>query len=844
MEIRKLKVNHIENPVGYCLDHLHLTWKVTNVHAKTDTWTRVLIAEDMDFSKIILDTGKMAETGRSYYDAEIKRQPYTRYYWKVIIQAGDEYSESKISFFETAKEQEDWDAEWIGIVEEQETMPFIYRTFMVNKKVKKARLYCTGYGLYELYLDKCKQGEEYLLPGYHAYDLMQEYQTYDLTELLTIGNHTIGFLLGDGWYKGRFVFDGGYRNLYGSQKMTIGELHIVYVDDTEEIIGTDACWKAKETPIMENGIYDGETIDFTRECRSLEVKEITCGKNLLVARMNPPIHAVETFPVKELIKTPKGEWVLDFGESVTGWTEFVLSDNCGEEISLTYGEILQEGNFYNDNLRTAKAEFRIRGKVQGKVRPHFTYYGFRYVKVEGIRKPEPRNFTAVRLMSDIPVTGHITTGIEKVNRLIENSLRSQKCNFLDIPTDCPQRDERMGWTGDIAVYAQTACFHMETAAFLNHYMMNLIREQQLTDGAVPFFVPRPKPERHDGINPFLVTEGASVWGDAAAIIPWKLYEHYQDKKMLQLHYESMCSWVNYVTKRSNENEVPYLWQNDRQLGDWLALDNGDLHNPIGLTDPQLIASAYYYHSVELCEKAAEVLNVETERKKWQELKRNIKAAFIAEYLKEDGELKSEQTQTSYILILYFGLYHENQKSVLKKGLKNSIEKYGYHLSTGFAGTHLLCPALSDNGMNEVAYTLLLNEDYPGWLHEVNLGATTVWERWNSIGVDGKISPDGMNSLNHYAYGSVVGWIYQYVCGFRLDKDGALVIRPMPDARLKSADGMIETVYGICRSKWEYHEDQSISYLFDIPFQAKIKVVLPNGDEHLLESGIHMINTIN
>lgn len=842
MKIKELKVNYIENPIGYRLDHIHLSWKVVDTREKNDVWTQVLIADDENFKNLLFDSGKMSQYGQPFYDANLELQPYTRYFWKVLIQAGTDVSESSIAFFETAKMKESWQAEFIGARKEDRAMPFIYKEIKIEKQVKKARIYCTGHGLYELYIDGKKQGTEYLLPGYHSYDLLQEYQTFDISDFLSTGIHTIGFMLGEGWYKGRFVFDGGYSNLYGNQKEVISEIHIYYEDDTEEIIGTNKEWKGKETQVLENGIYDGEVIDFDYVCKNLEIEECVADKSLLTERLNPRIHAVETYPVKQILKTAKGEWVIDFGEMITGWVEFIMPDEHDTEICLTYSEIMQENNFYRDNLRTAKAEFRTRGNSRGSIRPHFTYFGFRYVKVDGINEPKAENFIAVRLMSDVPITGEIKTSNEKVNKLIDNSLRSQKCNFLDIPTDCPQRDERMGWTGDIAVYAETASFHMETTAFLHHYMMNLIPEEKLTKGAVPFFVPRPKVEPHEGVNLFLVTEGATTWGDVATVIPWTLYRYFRDIEMLKIHYECMSDWVNYITERTKENKTPYLWQNDNHLGDWLALDNGNIHNPIGATNSQFIASANYYNSVGLCANVAKVLRLEEDYKTWTDLRIHIKDAFLKEYLDENGDIKGERTQTAYALLLSFGIYDEKSKSILEAGLRRTLKEYNNHLSTGFAATHLLCPALSENGMNDLAYTLLLNEDYPSWLNEINLGATTIWERWNSIDADGRISPEGMNSLNHYAYGSIVGWIYQYVCGFRWDENGDLFLNPMPDERLKYAEGKIECIYGTCKSKWEYQKNGGIMYTFEIPFQAKVKVVLPYYGEYILGSGIHTIRT--
>lgn len=842
MRIDDLKTNHMKNPIGYGYDHLHFTWKVWDTEEKTDKWTRIQVSGNKDFSDMVLDTGEMERYGRIFYDADIPLLPKTRYYWRVLVKGEREEAESESAYFETGKMEEPWEADFIAVEKEGEAMPFLYKEFEVSGEVERAVLYCMGHGLYEPYLNGEHVGGEYLLPGYHAYDFLWEYQTFDLTGYVKKGTCVLGFLLGEGWYKGRFVFEGGYQNLYGNQKKVIGELHITYRDGSRQVICTDDSWKAEESPVLENNIYDGEHICIGAEKKELQVEKLRGNKALLKERLNPPIHKVETLLVQKIITTPRGECVLDFGETITGWVEFSLREKTNQEVVLSFGEVLQDGCFYRDNLRTAKAEFRVSGYSKERIRPHFTFFGFRYVKVEGIEKVRREDFMAFRLMSDIDVTGSIDTGDEKVNRLIGNTLRSQKCNFLDIPTDCPQRDERMGWTGDIAAYADAAAFHMYVPGFLHHYMENLMLEQKELGGSVPFFVPRPKPDYHEGMNPFLYTHGACGWGDAAAIVPWTVYQHYGDKGMLEREYESMCGWADYVARRTQENKIPFLWQNDRQLGDWLALDNGNVHNPIGRTDPELLASVYHYHSVCLCKKAAAELGKEQDKRKWEKLAAQIKDAFIREYLDEGGELKGEKTQTAYALLLMWGLYKPHRKDVLTAGLKRTLAEYDNHLSTGFIGTGVLCPALSENGMNELAYTVFLQEDYPGWLREVKLGATTIWERWNSMDENGKINEEGMNSFNHYAYGNIVGWIYRYVCGFRWDEENRFYIGPMPDARLKRVKGSCCNVLGEFTSQWEVKEDGSTVYTVTVPFQAKVPLVLPDGQRYMLEAGKHTFRT--
>lgn len=834
MRIVNLCTNHLVEPLGYNFKSLHLSWNVEDAQGSTDKSTKVVICEDEKFENVVYESDEYVGYGMPYMDIDISLRPETRYYWKVTIRdAVTTASES--TWFETGKEN-NWQAQWIGVKNETESMPEIYRYFNADKKIKKARLYAYGLGLYEVYINGNKLGNEYLSPGYHSYDLMMEYQTFEATDVICTGENKLSFILGEGWYKGRFVFEGGFENIYGENKCVIAELHITYEDGTVEKIFTDEQFKAKETAIKSNNIYDGEVIDETQPLKEMSVVTYDMSKKLLEARINPPIRAVEEIEAKSLIISEKDEIIIDFGEIITGWVVFNLKDEGNYNIKLQYGEVLQDGCFYNENLRTAKQEFIYRGLGNKQnVRPHFTYYGFRYVKVEGIKDIDINDFTAWRIMSDISATGKIITSNEDVNKLIENSVRSQKCNFLDIPTDCPQRDERMGWTGDICIFATTAYANMECSAFIHNYMVNMKKEQELMNGSIPFFVPYPKIKPFDGINPFLVTNGASVWGDAATVVPWELYVHNKDIKMLEEHYVTMRAWIEYTAKRVAENQKNYLWQNDMHLGDWLALDNGNIHNPIGATDPNFIASAYFYLSVMNGYKAAKKLGYTEDMQKFAAIADNIKDAFLAEYLEENGKLKKDETQTGYAVILAFGLYKEEMLPAIRERFKKVMEDYDNHLSTGFVGTRYLCDALSICGMNDMAYTLLLNDDYPSWLREVKMGATTIWERWNSLEDDGHISGTGMNSLNHYAYGCVVGWMYEYMCGFRYDEDGNLYINPMPDKRIPEVYAEYMTVFGKIILKYKY-TSENIKFNVTVPFQAKTKLILPDGREMSLETG--------
>ena len=836
MYISRLRVNHKKNPLGFNLAKIHLSWEVKAVCGKWAVETRIIVSESSNMEKLVYDSGVQENYHENQMLVSFDLKPRTRYYWQVEVKddKGD-CAKSNPAWFETGKLQESWTAKWIGTEENEKRMPLLYKEFELKEKPESVRWHVCGLGLYEAYVNEKKAGREFLMPGYHCYDSFLEYQTLDVTELLSQGKNKIAVLLGEGWYKGRFGFDGDYRNLYGNQKKCIGELHIRYANGQEECIVTDSSWKAEESSICENGIYDGEHIDETLEHKMLSVEEIEETRPL-VERFNPRIHKVEEFqPVS--VKQEDEALLLDFGETVTGWVEITGAFETGQKVMMQYGEVLQKGRFYRDNLRTAKAEFTYVSKGKGEtIRPHFTYYGFRYVKIKGLNPEKEYKFIAYRIMSDIERTGWVATDHDKVNHLLENTLRSQKCNFLDIPTDCPQRDERMGWTGDAGIFASTACFHMDSGSFFHHYMKNMQAEQEKCNGAIPFFVPRPKVKKEEHTNPFYLDSGAAVWGDAATLIPWRLYQFYGDKAMLEEQYPVMKAWVDYEYERTKENEIPYLWQNDRQLGDWLALDNGNINNPIGKTDSGFIASVYHYWSTKMVKEAAESLGLE-ESKVYAEREKEIRNAILNYYF-PDKKFCLEYTQTACALLLYLKLYPEGEREVITAKLAELLKKNNGHLNTGFVGTPILCMALSENGQNQLAYDLLLNEDYPGWLHEVNLGATTVWERWNSLEEDGSISGTGMNSLNHYAYGSIAEWIYRYMCGLNpsIGEAGKMTIYPMPGQRLKKAEGSWRSVFGKYVCAWNWKSEQEVVCNIEVPFNANARFILPDGTEEILDCG--------
>ena len=849
MKLTHLRVNHVETPLGLAMKQPVFSWVAEDTADKRQAAAEIVVRAG---GKTVYDSGRREDISSLGFEAPLELAPRTRYDWTVTLwgDGGDWASAS--SWFETAKQEEPWQAQWIAAdFQDKEVQPLLVKDFSLSEEVESARAYVCGLGIYELEINGQKAGNEYLLPGYHCYDFHLEYQTFDITGLVRAGENRVGLALGPGWYKGDIIFD-RYHNLYGDTMQAICEVRVLLKDGTEQVIPTDLTWKSYPSPVTFSNIYDGEHYDVRREipgwsapCCQGEAGGVvpgTEGTERLIARLGPKIVKKASFS-PTVLQTKKGETVLDFGQNMTGWVEFNADEPAGTEIVLTYGEVLQDGCFYRDNLRSAKAEYRyISNGRPAHVRPHFTFYGFRYVKVEGVSQARAEDFTAWHIRSDIDPTGSIETADPRVNQLFHNAMWGQFDNFLDIPTDCPQRDERLGWTGDAAIISATACKNLYMPAFFHHFLYNVGEEERYYQGAVPFFVPAPKTE--DWGDAFWLNgnpDGCAIWSDVATMMPWAVYENYGDLALLRQDYPVMKTWVERIRRDDEADGGRGLWLRGRQLGDWLALDreDGDTQNPFGATDLPYTATAFYYYSASLTAKAAKALGYEADQKEYQALCQKIKGAFLEEYFNQDGTLRIPVTQTACVLSLFFGLYPEGKKDMVLNALKERIAARNNHLDTGFCGTPFLCRALSDNGANELAYTLFLNDDYPSWLYEVNMGATTVWERWNSILPDGSISGTGMNSLNHYAYGSIVDWMYRNLCGLNPVEEAPgykkAVIRPMPDKRLPWAKLKLDTASGTYQVEWTYGEG-GLHGSVTVPFDCQARLILPNGQERTLSAG--------
>ncbi len=820
MKINHLKVNHLVNPMGFDLWKPAISYVAEETEGKKQTKARVLVAKDEAFTELVYDSGEREDIVSTAYVLPITMEPETRYYWKVKVWADNgETAESDAAWFETAKGGE-WQANWITPSLPKDVQAVLFKNVEISKPVKKARMYMVGLGVYELYLNGEKQGDEVLLPGLCDFDTWIQYQTYEME--LVQGTNNIEVVLGDGWYKGWYGLRKTSEN-YGDRLAAIAELHITYEDGTKETVCTDTSWKARRSKVVCSGIYPGEVFDMTLDTSEVFAAEmIDLDKKKLSPRLSPAITIHERLKPVEVIHTPAGETVLDMGQNMVGWLSFRCSAPEGTKLFFQFGEILQDDNFYNDNLRTAKAEFTyISDGKEREVRQHFTFYGFRFVKVVGWDgEPDLEDFRGLVIHSEMEELGSIETSDPLVNQLIHNAKWGQKGNFLDVPTDCPQRDERYGWTGDAQIFSGTACFNMDTYAFYTKFGKDVYAEQQKLDGSVPDVVPV---ANYQG-------DASTAWGDAATIIPWNVYLHYGDKGILSRQYDSMKAWVDYMRREDEKYGSKYLWQSGFHYADWLALDGNVEGGVYGATDPFLICSGYYYYSTNIVAKTAKILGKEEDAAYYASLAEKIYNAFVNEYFTPAGRL-CVNTMTAHVVVLYMGLTPDFAYEKTCAGLLEILKKNKYHLNTGFVGTPYLCPVLSKNGMNDIAYRLLMEKGFPGWLYEVLMGATTVWERWNSVMPDGKISGTGMNSLNHYSYGSIVEWMYRNMLGIQPSEEAAgfkkFTVAPTPNYQIQWAKASLRSAAGMIRSEWAI-EGNKLHFTVTVPFDAEAVIVLPDA----------------
>jgi alpha-L-rhamnosidase len=742
----------------------------------------------------------------------------------------------------------DWSARFVAPGWDEDTSkpqpaPLLRHVFDVRAGLIQARLYVSALGVYEAAINGVTVGDHILAPGWTSYDHRLRYQTFDVTAMLREGPNALGAILGDGWFRGRLGYNGGRRNIYGDRLALLAQLEISYADGATDRVVTDETWRAASGPILASDIYDGETYDARLERRGWSqadyddgdwsaVRPIDRDLATLVAPTGPPVRRAELVAPSAILTSPSGRTIVDFGQNLVGRLRISVQGTAGQTITLRHAEVLENGELATRPLRLAAAtdRYTLRGDGPETWEPRFTFHGFRYAEVGGWPgELRADDLSAVVCHSDMERIGWFECSDPLINRLHENVLWSMRGNFLDIPTDCPQRDERLGWTGDIQVFAPSACFLFDTAGLLQSWLADLAADQASADGVVPFVVPNVLPA---------TPVPAAAWGDAAVIVPWVLYQRYGDEGFLRQQFESMRAWVDLIAGVAGERR---LWDTGFQFGDWLDPAAPPDRPGAARTDVGLIATAYFARSAELLGKVAAILGRADDEAKYRALAAEVRGAFTNEYVTPNGRLISDAA-TAYALAIAFGLLRdEGQRQRAAARLVALLRDNSYRISTGFVGTPLVCDALCGAGEYDAAFRLLTQRDCPSWLYPVTMGATTVWERWDSMLPDGSINAGQMTSFNHYALGAIADWLHRTVAGLAPAAPGyrRLDIRPRPGGNLTSARARHRTPYGIAQCAWVLAAGQIVVELV-VPPNTTATVTLPGADGQPIEvrAGTH------
>jgi alpha-L-rhamnosidase len=857
--VTQLKCEYKVNPIGIDINKPRVSWKILSpersVMQSAYQIRAAASAESLTAGKELLwDSGKVkSEQSIHVVYAGPELASRQRVYWQVRIWDNKGYQSewSQTSFWEMGLlHSKDWQSQWIepNLVEDPSASnpcPILRKEFSIKKDLKSARTYITSHGLYQMEINGQLVSDELFTPGWTSYNHRLQYQTYDITSLLKKENNCVGVTLGDGWYRGYLRWDHlRIRNFYGNKLALLTQIELIYNDGTTEIITTDQTWKASIGPILKSDIYNGEVYDARLEkpgwtkpdyndfgWKNVDVKNYS--KDILIASAGVPVKRVEYIKPIKILKTKDNKAILDMGQNMVGWLRFNVKEFSGNHIKLQYAEVLDaNGNFYTKNLRLAKQtdEYFLNGNANQTFEPHFTFHGFRYVEIEGWQgEPSTNDFMGIVIHSDVMPTGQFSCSDPNINKLQHNIQWGQKGNFVDVPTDCPQRDERLGWTGDAQVFAPTACFNADVAAFYTKWLRDLTADQK-QNGAVPHVIPNVLDVNNSDKN-----SASAGWADAAVIVPWTVYLCYGDTCILEKQYDSMKSWVDYMAKQADPD---LLWKKDYTHGDWLAYTTTRSDYPGATTDKDLICQAYFARSTDILCRVAKILGKANDVQKYADLLGKIKKVFQAEFVTPRGRLASN-TQTAYSLVLAFDLLPDELRENAAKRLNKDVNDFK-HITTGFLGTPLICRVLSDYGYEDTAYMLLNRKEYPSWLYPVSKGATTIWERWDGIKADGSFQDSGNNSFNHYAYGAIGDWLYSVVAGIKIDENHPgykeIIIEPHPGGGLTHAEARLESMYGSIESNWQLN-DKAFILKVEIPTNTTALVTLPSAMlSHITESG--------
>lgn len=844
-----LRTEYLVNPLGLDEKEPRLSWRLLDARrgANQTAWEiqAASTAEGIE-QPDLWESGQVKDPhslDRIWQGKELAARQ--RVYWRVRVwdQHGEASPWSELASFELGLPEVDWQASWIGRHDEthyaDRPCPMLRQTFELSAAPVQARLYISARGLYEAHLNGEKVGEDFLVPGWTDYAFRIEYLTYDVTALLREGANCLGALLGDGWFAGRLGWQDSYA-LWGKHPSLCARLEVRLEDGTDVTVVTDESWQAAPSWLIGADLYDGEKIDLTQYPQGWDLAESKSSdipwepvhtfeppEAPLVAKVVLPTRQREILPAIAHTEPTPGAHIYDFGQNLVGVIHLKAKAPAGTVITVRHGEMLQQdGTLYVANLRSAKAidTFIMGPSGEATFEPRFTFHGFRYVEITGLaNEPRLEDLQAVVLHNAMEETGHFSCSHPKVTQLQSNIRWGQKGNFLEAPTDCPQRDERLGWTGDAQVFIRTACFNFDVAPFFTKWQQDL-EDGQHESGVIPSVAPDIMRRRQIIEGKEVTYNGASAaWADAVVICPWTIHRCYGDTRLLERHFESMAGWVRWRAK-NYPSGIDTHWG----FGDWLAIDIAENSPGRAPTPRELIATAYHAQTSRIMATIAGILGKLDEQKEFRELSEHVTTAFRREFITPGGRVVGH-TQTGYLLALGFDLVPEALQAAAVEHLVELIEGRGNHLSTGFVGTPLLAPVLSRFGRTDVAYKLLLQENYPSWLYTIDQGATTMWERWNSYTHKDGFGDVGMNSFNHYAYGAIGEWMYAVVAGIDLDPEvpayRAARIAPQPANPLTWAEGRLRTRYGVLSTRWEQADDQ-FSLDLTIPPGTTAQVLLP------------------
>ncbi len=733
--------------------------------------------------------------------------------------------------------REDWQARWIkpqgASDSDAERVATLRRRFAVERKPAQARIYVTARGTFELNLNGTRVGRDHFANGFTSYHKRLDTLTYDVTKELRSGENSIEATLGTGWYAGRFPFAAKKKGFYGEQPELLLQLEITYEDGTRETVPSDEKWEATfDGPIVSSSIYDGENYDARRE--KANWKPVAANADLGAARLTPkpfaPVREKETLVPEKITEPAPGRFIFDLGQNMVGWARLRIPAEKDKTVTIRFAEMLKaDGTLYTENYRSAKSVDTYTADATGIIEwePRFTFHGFRYVELSGLRaggRPQKDWVTGVVLFSDLKRVGKFESSHAKLNQLQSNIVWGQRGNFLDIPTDCPQRDERLGWTGDAQVFAPTAMFNYDAHAFWKSWLASM-RDDQAADGGIPHVVPD-----------VMKVTGSPGWADAATFIPWEVYVRTGDASVIAENYAMMEKHVAWYRAQSKKGLTPAI----KGYGDWLQPYAKDRS---GETPVPLLGAAFYARSARILADAARVLNREKDVKRYRKEADGVKEAFFKEYFDKTGKLRiAPETQTAYVLALAFDLLPKDARAKAAANLVRLIGEADNHLRTGFLGTPHIVRVLDETGYKDLAYDLLLKETYPSWFYSINQGATTMWERWNSYSHDKGFGDASMNSFNHYAYGAIGQWMYERVAGLAPDPAHPgykhFFVRPLVGRQLTSARAELETPYGKASSAWVKQGGKVVIEVV-VPPNTTATIEFPdNRSPETVAAGIH------